>query len=168
MASEPDSANYRGTARLDRPPGGEAFWSEKRLHQWTWLFVALGGVALSLRYVLRFPLFLDEAFVSVSLLDRGPTELMRPLEYRQVCPLGFLWVQWAVVRLFGFSEYALRLFPFLCGLGSLVAFRYLAGLVLAGTARSWPWGSFRSRTRSSATHPRPSPIAATCWSPCSC
>jgi hypothetical protein len=142
MASEPDSANCRGTARPDRPPGGEAFWSEKRLRQWTWLFVALGGAALSLRYLLRFPLFLDEAFLSVNYLDRGPLGLMRPLEYRQVCPLGFLWVQWAVVRLFGFSEYALRLFPFLCGLGSLVAFRCLAGLVLAGTARLLAVGVF--------------------------
>jgi len=142
MASDPGSANHRGTARPDRPPGSEAFWSEKRLRQWGWFFVALGAVALSLRYVLRFPLFLDEAFLSVSYLDRGPLELVRPLEYRQVCPLGFLWVQWAVVRLFGFSEYALRLFPLLCGLGSLVAFRYLAGLVLAGTSRLLAVGVF--------------------------
>jgi hypothetical protein len=118
------------------------FWNPRRVDRWTWWFVGLGAVALSVRYLLCFPLFLDEAFLSVNYLDRGPADLMGPLEYRQVCPLGFLWVQWAIQSLLGFSEYSLRLFPFLCGLASLVAFRYLAGLVLAGTGRLLAVGIF--------------------------
>ena len=127
---------------IDPPPAEDDFWNPKRLDRWTWWFVGLGVLALSIRYLLCFPLFLDEAFLSVNYLDRGPADLMGPLEYRQVCPLGFLWVQWAIQSLFGFSEYALRLFPFLCGLASLVAFRYLAGLVLAGTGRLLAVGIF--------------------------
>ena len=114
------------------PPAEDGFWNPQRLDRWTWWFVGLGTLALSIRYLLRFPLFLDEAFLSVNYLDRGPAGLRQPLEYWQVCPLGFLWVQWAIQHWLGFTEYALRLFPFLCGVASIVAFRYLAGLALDG------------------------------------
>ena len=46
----------------------------------------------------------------------------------------FLWGQLTLVKLLGFNEYALRLIPFLCGLGSLLLFRHVAGRLLQGTA----------------------------------
>src|SRR5262249_35846868 len=36
------------------------------------------------------------------------------------------------VKLFGFSEYSLRLFPLVCGIASLFVFRHLASRLLAG------------------------------------
>ena len=50
----------------------------------------------------------------------------------QVAPIGFLWIELAAVRLFGFSEWSLRLFPLLSGIGSLFVFRHLASRLLAG------------------------------------
>lgn len=120
----------------------DEFWNPRRVDRWTWWFVGLGAAALSIRYLLCFPLFLDEAFLSVNYLDRGPAALIGPLDYRQVCPLGFLWVQWTIQSLLGFTEYALRLFPLVCGLASLAAFRHLAGLVLAGQDRLLAVGIF--------------------------
>ena len=84
--------------------------------------------------LLRFPLWEDEAFLSANFLHGGFRELTGPLDYYQVCPLGFLWVQRAVVGLLGFNEYTLRLVPLVCGLASLFLFRRLAGRLLRGTA----------------------------------
>ena len=68
------------------------------------------------------------------MLDRGYGELLQPLHYCQVAPTLFLWGQLTVVKLLGFNEYALRLIPFLCGLGSLLLFRHVAGRLLQGAA----------------------------------
>ena len=43
------------------------------------------------RYTMNFPLWWDEAFVAVNLIRRGYLELLRPLDYGQVCPILFLW-----------------------------------------------------------------------------
>jgi hypothetical protein len=100
--------------------------------QLIWWFMALGIVARVIRYVLRFPLWEDEGFLAVNFLDRGYLELAGPLAYRQVSPLGFLWVELTVVKLLGFSELTLRLWSFACSLISLFLFRRLAGRLLRG------------------------------------
>ncbi len=93
---------------------------------WLWrgaLALILVGVAWrSLRYLLQFPIWGDEAFVALSLLDRNYLGLTRPLRYVQVAPVLFLWVELTAYRLLGGSELALRLFPFLAGLGALALF----------------------------------------------
>ena len=127
---------------LDPFAGQAAALSARRLSQITWGLLILGIVARSIRYLLRFPLWPDEAFLSANFLERGYLDLMQPLDYGQVCPLLFLWVQLTFVKLLGFSEYTLRLFPFLCGIGSLFVFRYLAGRLLKGTALALAVGVF--------------------------
>ena len=96
--------------------------------------MALGVAARLIRFGLRLPLWCDEAFLSANFLDRGYGDMLRPLEYHQVCPVLFLWVQLSVVKLLGFTEYTLRLFPLICGLGSIALFWHLAGRLLRGTA----------------------------------
>jgi len=106
------------------------------LAQRRWLLtLMIFGVTLRLtRYLLRFPLWEDEAMLSANLLDRGYAGLLQPLHYCQVAPTLFLWGQLAIVKLLGFSEYVLRLIPFLCGMGSLLLFRHMAGRLLQGTS----------------------------------
>ena len=104
---------------------------ERRL---IWAFLLLGIAARTVRYLLRFPLWEDEAFVGANLLGRGYLGLTEPLDYHQVCPFLFLWIELAVVKLLGFTEYTLRLFPYLCSLASLLVFRHLAAQVCRGTA----------------------------------
>jgi hypothetical protein len=101
-----------------------------------WLLALMAiGLALRLtRYLLRFPLWEDEAMLSANFLDRGYAGLLQPLHYCQVAPVLFLWGQLALTKLLGFNEYVLRLVPFLCGLGSLFLFRHVAGRLLQGAA----------------------------------
>ena len=101
---------------------------------WLWTFLAIGLTLRLVRYLLRFPLWEDEAMLSANFLDRGYRELLQPLNYCQVAPPLFLWGQLAVVRLLGFSEWTLRLVPFLAGMASLLLFRHVAGRLLRGTA----------------------------------
>lgn len=45
-----------------------------------------------------------------------------PLHYKQMAPIGYLWTSKLCVVLFGKSELAHRLFPLICGIGSLFMF----------------------------------------------
>jgi hypothetical protein len=98
-----------------------------------WGFLVLGLVARCVRYFLKFPLWEDEAFLCVNLLDRDYAELRQPLVYGQVAPLLFLVAQLSIVKLIGFHELSLRLLSFLSGVGSLLLFTHLSRKWLRGT-----------------------------------
>jgi hypothetical protein len=97
-----------------------------------WSFVALGMLMRVLRLLLRFPLWGDEAALAANLIDRGFLDLLRPLDYQQVAPPLFLWIELWVVQRLNFDEWSLRAFPFLCSLGSLLLFRHVATRILNG------------------------------------
>lgn len=103
--------------------------------RWIWGFLALGILVRSVRYFERFPLWEDECFVCVSIFKRGFRELLQPLDYHQVAPVLFLWLQKAVTLVFGFNELALRLVPFVCGIASLFLFYHLVSRLVRGPAR---------------------------------
>jgi hypothetical protein len=84
--------------------------------------VAVGVLWRTVRYVLQFPVWGDEAFICLNFLDRGYLDLLQPLRYGQVAPVLFLWSELAAYRVLGGSELALRLLPCLAGIGSLVLF----------------------------------------------
>jgi hypothetical protein len=106
----------------------------RRLEWAIWGFVGLGVLLRIARYAMDYPLWWDEAFVAVNFIRRDYLTLLRPLDYGQVCPILFLWAELTVVKLLGFSEWSLRLFPLACGILSVFLFRYLAGRVLQGVA----------------------------------
>jgi hypothetical protein len=97
--------------------------------------LVLLGMALRLtRYLTCQPIWGDEAFLAASWIDRGYLDLLRPLEYHQVAPLLFLWVQKAAADVLGYATWSLRLFPLLCGMASVALFAALARQTLSG----WP------------------------------
>ncbi len=97
--------------------------------------IGLGATARLLRYLLRFPLWEDESFLASNFLDRSFANMLEPLAFHQVAPLGYLWIELALVKLLGFTELALRLWPLVAGLASLFLFAHLSRRLLKGGAR---------------------------------
>ena len=102
----------------------------------------LGIIVRSIRYFLQFPLWPDETYLAENYLDRSFLELMRPLDFMQIAPILYLWLQHAILKLLGFSELTLRLYVFACSIGSLFLFRYLAGRLLRGSSYLLAFGTF--------------------------
>ncbi|WP_414664458.1 glycosyltransferase family 39 protein [Horticoccus sp. 23ND18S-11] len=107
-------------------PGVSPWWA-------TWpCLVVLAVATRCVRYFAHFPLWEDECFLGVSLHQRDFLGLLQPLEYHQVAPFLFLWLEKAVVSVFGFNELALRLPAFGCSLGSVALFVHLARRLVSG------------------------------------
>ncbi len=88
-------------------------------------FIAVIAIGLSwrvVRYLANFPIWGDEAMLLHSILDRDYAGLTQHLEYGQVAPLFFLWLERTALLLLGTSESSLHLFPFLAGIAGLVVF----------------------------------------------
>lgn len=86
-----------------------------------WSIAAI-GVALRIRaYAAQRALWLDEAYLARSLLERDLPQLLgEPLAHAQSAPPGFLALSHLAVRLLGFDELSLRLVPFAASVGTLV------------------------------------------------
>ncbi len=116
------------------PPAGEATVDARWRTRLIWGFLILGIVARAVRFLLRFPLWEDECFLAANFIYRDYFDLLAPLNYHQIAPLGFLWVELTLVKWLGFNEWSLRLYPFLASIASLFLFHRLAGKLLRGTA----------------------------------
>lgn len=125
-----DDSRFRSVDVI--PAGGDSMWSAGWVIQATTGFVALGVALRIFRYLQNFPLYCDESMIAANFLDRGFLDLFRPLDYHQVGPLLWLAIELAAVKWLGFSEWTLRLFPFLCGLATVPLFRHVAGRFLKG------------------------------------
>src|SRR5262252_1207359 len=91
-----------------------------------WAILAYGILLRLTQYLSDRSLWMDESMLALNVVNRSFAQLLQPLDYNQGAPVGFLMAQRAAVTLFGPGEYALRLFPFICGLISLFLFYYLA------------------------------------------
>ena len=105
------------------------------LRRLTLTLLAIGVLWRLLRYLLRFPIWDDEAFICLNFLELDYLGLTRELRNCQVAPLLFLWGELTSLRLFGPSELSMRLLPFLAGMASLFLFWRLARLTLPPLAR---------------------------------
>lgn len=110
----------------------EGLWSDPRLM----ISLVLLGVALRVwAYAAGTALYLDEVLLSRSILDLPLRELLtKPLPFDQVAPRGFLLVERLAVIAFGRNELALRIFPFLCAISSVILFRRVAQRAMTGAA----------------------------------
>jgi 4-amino-4-deoxy-L-arabinose transferase-like glycosyltransferase len=80
----------------------------------------LVGIVLRLiPYLLDRSLFIDEASIALNVTNRSFAGLLHTLDYGQIAPLLFLFIEKATIILFGNSEQSLRLLPLICGLLSL-------------------------------------------------
>lgn len=98
-----------------------------------WFFIVLGIGLRLFRFGMNFPLWGDEAFVAVNLIERGFRELAKPLDYGQICPILFLWIERAIILRLGVHEWSLRLFPLLCAVASVGLFYRVMSRFTKGT-----------------------------------
>ena len=95
------------------------------------LSLVAGGVGLRLvQYLTNRSLWIDEAALALNLIHKSYASLAGHLDYGQMAPIGFLWLEKSVVSLFGTGEAALRLLPFCAGVAALVVFARLSSTVL--------------------------------------
>ena len=99
--------------------------------------VAIGVVLRIRQYLAGRSLWLDEAMLALNILDRSYEDLLKPLDYAQGAPSGFLLVEKAVTNFIGQGEYALRLFPLLSGLLALIIFPFVARRYLSPRSALW-------------------------------
>ena len=99
------------------------------------LLLALGLLLRLRQYLFNRSLWLDEAYLAASFVDRDlPQLLLEPLSNNQAAPLAFLLLTRLSTLVFGLSDWSLRLLPLICGLTTL----YLS-LKLAQTVFTRPW-----------------------------
>ena len=109
---------------------GDSPRGRSRLAGWS-LALLLGALAWrAVRYALVFPMWGDEGMLAVNFHDRTFRGLLETLDYGQVAPPGFLWLELAASKLLGFSEPALRFVPFVAAALAVVLFWKLSRKLL--------------------------------------
>lgn len=84
------------------------------------------GISLRLRqYLAGRSLWIDEAMLALNIVNRDFAGLLKPLDYDQGAPIGFLFVEKFFNVILGRHELALRLFPLLAGMAALWLFYLL-------------------------------------------
>jgi len=87
-------------------------------------FIVMGvGIALRVKmFLMNRSLFIDEANLAINIFDRGYLELLQPLSREQFVPPIFLWFTEFISRFIGATEYAVRLYPLICGILAIPLF----------------------------------------------
>ncbi|MEM9272204.1 MAG: glycosyltransferase family 39 protein [Cyanobacteria bacterium P01_F01_bin.143] len=92
----------------------------------SWLIISFAIAIRLVQYISNRSLWADEAVLALNIVNRSYPELTQPLDYDQVAPIGFLWIEKFLVNLLGNNEFALRLFPLIAGILSLFVFAIVA------------------------------------------
>lgn len=90
------------------------------------LIILLGIALRILTFFHNRNLIIDEANIVRNLAERDFIGLVKPLNYEQYAPPVFLWIEKLASLLFGYGEKAMRLYSFLCGVGTLLLFPSIA------------------------------------------
>lgn len=92
---------------------------ERTLRYLPYFIIGIGMLMRLLVYLQNNSMFIDEANIARNIFERGYARLAQPLSYEQYAPPIFLWIVKTTTNFGGYSEYAYRIYPLLCGIGSL-------------------------------------------------
>jgi len=98
------------------------------------LAIGLGVVYRLAMYLPSHKYWMDEERLVENIQKLSPAGFFGPMLESQLAPPGFLLAAWSAMRLFGHSFQAMRLVPFLGGIGGLFLFRAVARRVLPDRA----------------------------------
>jgi uncharacterized membrane protein len=125
------SGRVSGASRSGRR--GDAFFARVEARHLVYLTVVAGALLRLAQYLANTSLSLDESLLALNIRHKTISQLFDRLDFNQAAPPGFLAVQKAGVALLGDSEYALRAFPLVASVASVIAFPLLARMVLSET-----------------------------------
>jgi hypothetical protein len=94
--------------------------SETKTRTLIYILLGTGILWRVIHYLLDFPQGGDETFVTLSILTRDFAGMMQKLEYEQIVPVGFMWLERLLVG--GGSGLTLRLLPMLALVAALIIF----------------------------------------------
>src|SRR3990172_3700270 len=98
---------------------------KKLTFSWDWTLLLIGAALRLRQYLSGRSLWADEAMLALNIVNRDFMGLLKPLDYHQGAPIGFLWVMKIITLILGRTELVLRLFPFAAGILSLYLFYLL-------------------------------------------
>jgi hypothetical protein len=87
-----------------------------------WMILALGIGARLHEYLFNRSFRGDEGYIVLNIISRSFSELLEPLDYNQMAPIGFLFIERLAFEIFGDNEFVFRFFPFISGVLSLPLF----------------------------------------------
>jgi hypothetical protein len=87
------------------------------------ILIIFSGIIISiLQFIYNRSLWLDEAYLSLNIINKSQFELLKPLDLRQVAPVLFLQIEKLFSELIRNSEFGLRIFPLISFFFSLFLF----------------------------------------------
>lgn len=92
----------------------------------SWFLIGTGVILRLIQYFSNKSLWRDEIYLVLNIIEKPISAFFYPLDYNQHAPPGFLIVEKIIIKLLGTNEFAFRLFPLICGIGSLFLFYKLS------------------------------------------
>lgn len=87
-----------------------------------YLLIVIGAVLRLRQFFFNRDFWVDEAMLATNIENRGFIDLLKPLDYIQMAPLGFLYLEKITVTIFGYDERVFRLWPLIFGILAMVCF----------------------------------------------
>jgi len=91
-----------------------------------WGLICFGIILHVVKYTQNYSFSVDEVGTVLSMIKKPFSELLQPLDGNVSAPVGFVFIEKLLVKIFGDSEYVLRLFPFLSRILAIVLFYRIA------------------------------------------
>ncbi|OGI07193.1 MAG: hypothetical protein A3I68_03235 [Candidatus Melainabacteria bacterium RIFCSPLOWO2_02_FULL_35_15] len=88
----------------------------------SYLIISVGIFLRLAQYFSNKSLWRDEAMLALNIMEKSFIDLLKPLDYSQYAPPGFLIIEKLIISILGQSEFSFRLFPLICGIASLFLF----------------------------------------------
>ncbi|MGE3788025.1 MAG: hypothetical protein AB7H03_15430 [Nitrospirales bacterium] len=94
------------------------------------IIIGFGILFRLIPYLHNRSLWVDEAKLALNITQKSFGQLVQPLDYNQMAPVGFLFVEKLLALTLGGDEYVLRIIPLLAGILALFLFYELSRQVL--------------------------------------
>ena len=112
----------------------QTYFKPRHINFWIAVVILIGAVLRSIQFFGATSLWFDELTSALNIQSRSFYQLAtQQLDYNQVAPVGFLYLEKISALIFGENDFAYRFFPWLLSLISLPLFLQISKKFLSGT-----------------------------------